>query len=117
MNRSGAKASDRRTPSYLELTERIRELEAERAVVRDREVADVIAQMRATIDLYGITAQELGFESATAGSNGAGRHGPRPPKYADGQGRTWSGLGPRPRWLKEALAAGRSEDDLRVRDR
>jgi DNA-binding protein H-NS len=117
MNRPGAKASDRRTPSYLELTARIRELEAERAAVRDREVAEVIARMRETIELYGITAAELGFSTSPHNGLGNGRQGPRPPKYADGQGRTWSGLGPRPRWLKEALASGRSEHDLRVPDR
>lgn len=115
MTTPGAKASDRRTPSYLELTERIRELEAQRAAVRDREVADVIARMRETIELYGLTAEELGFAPPPPPSAN-GRHGPRPPKYADGQGHTWSGLGPRPRWLKEALAAGRTEDELRVRE-
>ncbi len=33
--------------------------------------------------------------------------------YKDGAGNTWSGMGPRPRWLKEAVASGRSEESLR----
>jgi DNA-binding protein H-NS len=32
--------------------------------------------------------------------------------YADGQGRTWSGRGPRPAWLREALANGKSLQDF-----
>lgn len=35
-------------------------------------------------------------------------------KFSDGQGNTWTGLGPKPRWFKDALAAGRKEADLRV---
>lgn len=30
-----------------------------------------------------------------------------PAKYADGHGNTWSGRGPRPKWLKAALATGK----------
>ena len=34
--------------------------------------------------------------------------------FQDGAGNTWSGMGPRPRWLKEAVASGRTEESLRV---
>ena len=33
-------------------------------------------------------------------------------KYADDAGNTWSGRGPRPRWVKDALASGKSLSDL-----
>lgn len=33
-----------------------------------------------------------------------------PPKYADQAGNTWGGRGPRPQWIRDALAAGRSLD-------
>jgi len=33
-------------------------------------------------------------------------------KYADGTGKTWSGLGKRPKWVRDALASGKSLDDI-----
>ncbi|MGY2488178.1 H-NS family nucleoid-associated regulatory protein [Cupriavidus sp. CP313] len=38
----------------------------------------------------------------------------KPPKYGDGSGKTWSGYGKRPRWLNEALASGKTLEDLRL---
>ncbi|MBT2305347.1 H-NS histone family protein [Variovorax paradoxus] len=32
--------------------------------------------------------------------------------YRDQAGHTWTGMGPRPRWLKEALAAGQTLEQL-----
>jgi hypothetical protein len=34
------------------------------------------------------------------------------PKYSDGSGNTWIGRGPRPKWVKDALAAGRTLDEF-----
>lgn len=34
------------------------------------------------------------------------------PKYDDGNGNTWVGRGPRPKWVKDALAAGRGLDEF-----
>jgi DNA-binding protein H-NS len=34
--------------------------------------------------------------------------------YRDGAGHTWSGMGPRPGWLKDAIASGQSEESLRA---
>nr|WP_255511760.1 H-NS family nucleoid-associated regulatory protein [Mitsuaria sp. TWR114] len=36
------------------------------------------------------------------------------PKYHDGAGRTWTGVGKRPTWFKEALAAGKTAEDLLI---
>ena len=33
-------------------------------------------------------------------------------QYSDGAGNSWSGFGPKPGWLKDALAAGRTLEDL-----
>jgi DNA-binding protein H-NS len=35
-------------------------------------------------------------------------------KYADQAGNSWSGRGPQPNWLKDALASGKTLDDLRA---
>lgn len=51
---------------------------------------------------------------AAAGRRGAKRSVARSagtvtaPRYGDGNGNVWSGRGPRPKWLKDALAAGKS---------
>lgn len=37
----------------------------------------------------------------------------RKAKYRDDAGNVWSGRGPRPRWLKDALAGGKALEDLR----
>ncbi|SCK20919.1 DNA-binding protein H-NS [Variovorax sp. HW608] len=34
--------------------------------------------------------------------------------YSDGAGKSWTGRGPQPRWLKEAIAGGKSLEDLRA---
>lgn len=41
---------------------------------------------------------------------------PLPPKFAnpDSPEQTWSGRGARPKWFKEALASGKTEDDLLI---
>jgi DNA-binding protein H-NS len=33
-------------------------------------------------------------------------------KYQDGAGNSWSGFGPRPKWLKDAIAGGKKLEDL-----
>jgi DNA-binding protein H-NS len=33
-------------------------------------------------------------------------------KYQDGEGNSWSGFGPRPRWLKAAIAGGKKIEDF-----
>lgn len=42
-------------------------------------------------------------------SKGAGKA-----KYRDGAGHSWSGFGPKPGWLKDAIAAGKTLDEFRV---
>jgi DNA-binding protein H-NS len=32
--------------------------------------------------------------------------------YKDGAGHSWSGFGPRPAWLKEAIASGRTLEEF-----
>jgi DNA-binding protein H-NS len=37
-----------------------------------------------------------------------------PPKYKDKAGNTWGGRGPRPRWLNDAIAGGKSLESMLV---
>jgi DNA-binding protein H-NS len=64
--------------------------------------------------VYDITAADLGL-SGGAGyprkksvkrSTKVSKQAASIAAYSDGKGNAWGGRGPRPRWLKEALAAG-----------
>ncbi len=50
----------------------------------------------------------VGGGKATAKRQGAGRA-----KFSDGS-RSWSGFGPQPGWLREAIASGRGLDEFKV---
>ena len=65
-----------------------------------------------------VDAAERGPEAMPAApakkARDASRKLPKAPaavKYKDEAGHTWSGFGPKPGWLKEALAAGRTLDE------
>lgn len=53
------------------------------------------------------------FRAVSAAKTGSARGAP---KYSDGSGNAWIGKGPRPRWVKDALAAGRTLDELLTRN-
>ena len=106
------------TKTYAHLAREIQALQAHAEKLRQSETKDVIFRLNESIAQYGLTAQDLHFPGAsapssssrsarpgtssraTASSNGA--------KYSDGPDRVWGGRGPRPAWLREAMAQGRS---------
>lgn len=112
--------------TYSELMEEIEALKREAQAVRQQEIDGVVARIKEAIAFYGLTAQDLGLAGAPRGrpprqaavapggtrraSNGTAAR----PKYRDEHGNTWSGRGPRPRWFKDALAAGRRAEDFAV---
>jgi DNA-binding protein H-NS len=106
--------------TYQELTEQIEKLQAERERVREQEIADAIADIRRKIDLYGLTAADLGLASKNSGGPGSGR--PRSPakpavKYRGPNGETWSGgRGRKPQWVMQALKEGRNIEDFAVKN-
>ena len=42
------------------------------------------------------------------------RQGVKPVRFRDDEGNTWIGRGPRPQWLKDALASGKNLGDFAV---
>lgn len=114
--------------TYSQMMEEIEALKREAETLRRQEIDGVIARIKEAVAFYGLTAQDLGFgrgaagRAAHAGSprKSVARRGSKStsaPKYRDDQGNVWSGRGPRPRWFKEALAAGRRPEDFAVRGR
>lgn len=64
---------------------------------REKAVTEAIAEIKALIDQYEITAEELGFQS-TSPKVKVKRS--LPPKYRNPQSdETWSGRGRTPKWL------------------
>lgn len=113
--------------TYSQLQAQIAKLQTEAETLRKAELAEVIAKIRVAIAAYGITPEDLfggkPKKSPAAKSVVAPKSpskskskstGDQTPKFADGTGNTWVGRGPRPPWLREALAAGKSLSDFAV---
>lgn len=94
--------------------EQIAQLRKQAEELRNHERAGVIEELRRKIAEYGISASELKL-SARAGGR---RNSPavRAPKYRGPGGESWSGgRGRKPRWVTEALAAGKSLSDFEIK--
>jgi DNA-binding protein H-NS len=61
---------------------------------------------RAVGDSAGASSTAMPVKKTRAGAGGV--------KYKDDAGNSWSGFGPKPRWLTEALAGGKTLDDLKA---
>lgn len=102
--------------------------------IRASEVKAVVGRIKEAIAHYGLTADDLGLglkkrgrpsgkaaakevpakKRAPRGSTKAAKKAPGAPKYMNGE-KTWSGHGKRPGWFVDALAAGKTADDLLIR--
>ena len=107
--------------TYIELQKQIEALQKEAEALKNRERDGVIERMKEAIAVYEISAEDLGLASSRGprsgrGPGSGGRRGPQKRAegvaYGDGKGNTWGGRGPRPRWLKEALANGAQLSDF-----
>lgn len=101
--------------TLAQITKQIEKLQKEADALRQTELKGVIDRIRVAISHYGLTPDQLGFGKPVAKSAKASA---KPsdkaalPKFAKGSGQVWSGRGPRPLWLREALAKGRSLDEF-----
>jgi DNA-binding protein H-NS len=87
------------------------ERQIEETKKKDR--GDAIAKVRALMAEYGLSVGDLGSKvGAKPKSNGGGKVAA---KYRNAStGESWSGRGLQPRWLKAALATGRTLSDFAV---
>lgn len=106
------------TQTYAQLREQIAALETQAAKAKSEETAGVVTRIKEAIASYGLKPQDL-----FGGKSGAVKTKSNPkssakgrasvaPKYIDGKGGQWVGRGKRPRWLSEALAAGKQLEDF-----
>jgi DNA-binding protein H-NS len=100
-------------------------MEQQAEELRKNEVTSVIEDMKLKISEYGISAEELGFsvkpvtvytpkpisqQIAEATSDKK----PVEPKYANAEGKTWSGRGIAPKWVSEHIATGGKKEDFLI---
>ena len=107
--------------TYAQLTKEIEALKARADDLRRKEAGDVIERIKEAIEHYNLTAADLfgtkgrrrtsGRKIASKGTRFAGSAAP----YSDGAGNTWGGRGPRPKWLRDALAAGKQLSDFEAK--
>ncbi len=105
--------------TYAQLQKEIADLEAKASKLKQAEVAGIISKMKLAIAEYELTAQDLFGHRPAPGKRGPATAKTKSKqnlaaKYADGSGNTWVGRGPRPQWLRAALAAGKSLSDFEV---
>jgi DNA-binding protein H-NS len=111
------------TKTYTQIQKQIATLQREADKLKRQEVDEVIARIKDAIKVYGLTATDLGLSAAARGRRKAaakpGKTGRKSKsasaaKYRDEAGNTWVGRGPRPQWLREALAAGKTLQDFAI---
>lgn len=95
--------------TYKEIRTRIAKLEQEAEALRKSEVAAVISEIKTKMAEYGITSKDLGvIKNKTKKQSGAAS----PAKYKNKTGQTWSGRGRKPKWVIEAMATGKTLEDM-----
>ncbi len=111
--------------TLTQINRQIEALQRQAEILKQREVKGVIGRIQEAIEHYGLTAKDLGLSPGTGAAGASTKAArrtsarkalalkqPAPVKFRDEAGNTWGGRGKRPNWFKEALAAGRSPDDL-----
>ena len=103
--------------TYKQIQRQIEQLQREAEALRSTEINGVVDRIKVAIAHYGLTPDQLGFgASKRTGRSTKAIKSPTKSetKFDDGNGKVWSGRGPRPTWLREALTAGRSINEFRV---
>ena len=94
-------------------SKQVEQLQRQAEALRGSEIKGVVDRIKVAIAHYGLTAAHLGLGSEPIKAPGK-RTAKASAQFSDGAGNVWSGRGPRPRWLRDALTAGRSIDEFRA---
>ena len=111
--------------TYLDLKAQIKALEEQAEELRKNELTSIIEDMKLKISEYGISAEELGFNLKPVTvytekpisqkiAEATSDKKPVEPKYANGEGKTWSGRGIAPKWVSEHIATGGKKEDFLI---
>ncbi len=96
--------------------EQIAQLRKQAEELRNQERAGVVEELRKKIAEYGLSAADLKLGGRAAKRATAVAAPKAAAKYRSPTGETWSGgRGRKPRWITEALAAGKSISDFEIK--
>ena len=100
--------------SLSSILNQIERLQKEAASIQ----SEVVDRIKKEIAKYSLTPEQL-FGQSTVRSAAIGKpkkaaSQARAPKFADGAGNTWGGMGKRPEWLRQALEAGKVLEEFLV---
>ena len=102
--------------TYLELKEQAERLLAQAEEMREKEIADAIADIKEKMRLYGLTAEDLGLGRSSGARAQRAKAPPAAIKYRGPNGETWSGgRGRKPQWVQQALQQGRKLEEFAVK--
>ena len=97
--------------TYAELKAQADALNARAEIARKQEIAEVVQRIKADMKEYGITVLDIGGHVITGKSKAAKTKSTAPAKYRGPNGELWAGgLGRRPEWVRQVLAAGGTLD-------
>ena len=97
--------------------EQIAQLRKQAEELRNHERTSVIEEVRAKIAEYGLSATDLKLSTRSSGAKRSvsASASKSAAKYRGPNGESWSGgRGRKPRWVTEALAAGKSLSDFAI---
>lgn len=103
-----------------QLQRQIAALQRRADVLKKKDAKGVIARIKDAVAYYGLTPADLGFggskaaRAPTAAKRGRRRKTVSKIRFRDGAGNAWTGHGRRPRWFVDALAAGKTREDMAV---
>lgn len=111
--------------TLVQIRQQIEKLEQEAKSVKAKEVAGVVGRIREAIDFYGLTAEDLfGTKAKKVGRpKGVAKVAVKSPtnkkpaqaKFKDlNSDKTWTGHGKRPGWFVDAIASGKSAEDMAI---
>jgi DNA-binding protein H-NS len=99
--------------SVEELETLVRDAQAEIVARKEAERERVLQQMRELAASLGMTLEDVLRMEKRSGGGGGGAVQAKY-RHPDNPDLTWSGRGKRPAWVTEALASGKTMDDLAV---
>ena len=109
------------TTSYLDLKAKIKALQEQAEEVRKSELISVIEDIKSKISEYGISAEDLGLQRTNARKVVSKKNPdattdkiPAEPKYANSEGKKWTGRGIAPKWISEHVAKGGKKEDFLI---
>ena len=109
------------TKTYLDIKAQIKVLQEQAEELRKNELATVIADIKLKISEYGINAEDLGLKRTNAKRAVSKKNPdattdkiPAEPKYANSEGKKWTGRGIAPKWISEHVAKGGKKEDFLI---